>query len=182
MTDRIESPEWLIGDRVLKTLRQMAAENVFVASEGEAVFPIRPQSVLPWITMEGSDHNRQAGMVNLPMSAILVTTMPVDGGGRGVNTAEDEVIVVVIQLTGPATGSRVSQRPIRTYSDWMNQIRRKMLGDPLLFRQDFDPSVADPYLVMSKRRIPADPQSLWHHEQRIAAFSFYVKVRHYRVY
>jgi len=182
MTTSVTNPEWLILNRCLTTLREMAADREFVRSASEMVASVKPAQIYQWRTLEGGDHNQQSGFVNIPTPSILVTVMPVRGGAGGVNCADDEVVTVVIQIIDAATGSQISRGPIRTYGDWMNRIRHTFLDDLTIFRQDFDPAVADPYIVVPKDRVPADPQKLWYHEQQVAAFSFYVKVRHHRTW
>lgn len=182
MATTVVSPEYLILYRTLRTLRAMAAEREFVRSASEAVRSVLPATVLQWRTLEGSDHNQQTGFVNLPKPCILVTCLPVRESTGGVNCANDEIVTIVIQIVDDTGGSQISQQPIRTYMDWMNRIRHEILDNLLIFRQDFDPAIADPYLVHPKDRVPADPQKLWYHEQQVAAFSFFVKVRHHRTW
>lgn len=182
MTTPVSSPEWLIFNRTLQTVRDMASRKEFVRSEKEAVMSVRPAQVLPWKTLEGGDHNQQAGFVNLPVPAMLITPMTTRGGSKGSNHSDDEIVTIVVQVVDSATGPTISQTPIRTYMDWMNRIRHTVLESPRLFRQDFNPAQADPYLCLAKDRVPSDPQRLWTHEQQVAAFSFLVKVRHSRAW
>ena len=179
MTTPVLNPEWLILSRTLTTLRSMASSNQFVRSGSDAVRRVTAQQIFSWRTLEGGDHNQQSGFVNLPMPCILVTVMPVKGGAGGVSCADDEVITVVIQIVDNASGPQLSIGPVRTYGDWMNRIRHRLL-QMALFHQDFDPTVADPYITIPRDRVPADPQKLWFHDQQVAAFSFSVKVRHHR--
>jgi hypothetical protein len=183
MATEVMSPEFLILNRTLVTLKTMAANAEFTRSENEAVRSVKPSTILRWITLEGADQNQQGGFVNLPKPSILVTPMPVKSAIEGgVSCANDEVITIVIQIVDDSAGSRASSGPYRTYVDWMNRIRHTILDDPTLFRADFDPSIADPYYVGPKDRVPADPQKLWRHSQSVAAFSFFVKVRHHRAW
>lgn len=183
MTTAVISPEYLILDRTILTLKNMAAEREFVRSADEAVRSVVPNTVLRWTTLEGSQQNQQNGFINVPKPAILVTSMPVKSAVEGgVACANDEIITIVIQIVDDSSGSRSSSGPYRTYVDWMNRIRHEILDNLTLFRADFDPAVADPYYTGPKDRVPADPQKLWRHSQSVAAFSFFVKVRHHRAW
>lgn len=176
----VTNPEWLILDRTVKTLSEMAANGNFAASRGEAVFPVNPKAIIPWKSTSGHPHNNSDGFVNIIMPGILVTTLSVKGSTQGVNCADDEAIACVVQIVDVAAGPQASMHPIRTYGDWMNRIRHKVLSEMTLFKQDMDPAVADPYLVMAKDRLPVDPQRMTVHEQSVAMFSFVVYVRHHR--
>jgi hypothetical protein len=177
----VVSPEYVILERTLTTLRTMAMEREFVRSGNEAVRSITANTVLRWRTLEGARHNNNDGVVNVPKPCLLVSMLPVrpvmEGG---TNCAEDEVIIITIQIVDDTAGSRVSSGPYRTYIDWMNRIRHRIMETATLFRQDFDPAIADPYYVGAKDRVPSDPQKLWAHDQQVAVFAFFVKVRHHR--
>jgi hypothetical protein len=178
----VVSPESVILERTLTTLKKMAARREFVRSRNEAVRSIVPNTVLRWRTLEGARHNSQDGVVNVPRPCMLLTLLntktAVEGG---TNCAEDEVIWVTVQIVDDTNGSRISSGPYRTYSDWINRIRHEILETPTLFRQDFDPAIADPYYVGVKDRVPTDSQRLWTHDQQVAVFAFFVKVRHHRM-
>lgn len=176
----VTNPEWLILDRTVKTLREMAANGNFAASRGEAVFPVHPKAIVPWKTVQGHTHNMSDGLVNMTTPCMLVTVTSVKGSTMGVNCADDEPISIVIQIVDQTNGPQASMTAIRTYGDWMNRIRHTILGDLVLFRQDMDPAIADPYVVYARDRVPSDPQRLWTHEQQVAVFSFMVMVRHHR--
>lgn len=181
MATDVVSPEHVILERTLTTLKTMAAEREFTRSANEAVRSIFPNTVLRWITLEGSQQNQQSGFVNVPKPSLLVTPMPVKSAQEGgVSCANDEIVTIVIQIVDDSAGSRASSGPYRTYVDWMNRIRHTILTNTQLFRQDFTAAVADPYYVGPKDRVPSDPQKLWRHDQAVAAFSFFVKVRHHR--
>ena len=173
------SPEWTILDRTHKTLVNMAASGEFVRSTNEAVRSVGVKQVFKWRTLEGSDHNQQSGIVNMPFPCILVSIVPVKSSSSN-NCSDDELVTVAVQIVDDATGPAISQGPLRSYMDWMNRIRKAIIGNLTLFRQDFTPATADPYITVAKDRVPSDPQKLWSHEQQVAAFSFYVKVRHRR--
>lgn len=183
MTTEVISPEHVILARTLTTLKTMAADREFIRSADESVRSIGPNMVLRWTTLEGASHNQQGGFVNVPKPCLLVTPMPVKSAIEGgVACANDEIVTIVIQVVDDSAGSRASSGPYRTYVDWMNRIRHTILDDLTLFRGDFDPAVADPYYTGPKDRVPADPQRLWRHSQTVAAFSFFVKVRHHRAW
>lgn len=178
----VVSPEYVILERTLTTLRTMAMEREFTRSGNEAVRSITANTVLRWRTLEGARHNQNDGVVNVPKPCLLVSLLPVRTGMEaGTNCAEDEVVWITIQIVDDTSGSRASSGPYRTYLDWMNRIRHELLETPMLFRQDFDPAIADPYYVGTKDRVPADPQKLWAHDQQVAVFAFFVKVRHHRM-
>lgn len=180
MAMTINSPEWLILSRTLKRLREAAAAREFVCSYNEPVLPLNPSSVLQWKTLEGSTHNVHDGFVNIPMPAMLVTLMPVKPSlTSGVTCADDEQITVVIQIVDNTPMNMASSTPLRTHIDWMNRIRHFILTEQRLFKQDFDPQIADPWQVRARNRVPADPDKLWRHDQQVAAFSFIVFVRHH---
>jgi len=179
MATAVDSPEWLILSRTLATIKTMAAEREFVRSSGEAVRSIGPSQVRPWITPQGARYNSNDGTVNIPLPSILVSPYPVKGANSsGTNCADDEMVQMVIQICDTAIMPAASRGPIRTYMDWMNRIRSRILNDLTLFRQDFDPAVADPFAVKAKDRVPADPDRLTIHDQKVAVFSFVVFVRH----
>lgn len=179
MATSVESPEWLIMNRTLITIRTMAAEREFVRSNGEAVRSVGPNQVRPWITQQGAKQNNNDGTVNIPLPAILVSPYPVKAAqSSGTNCAEDEMIQMVIQICDTAIMPAASRGPIRTYMDWMNRIRARIVDDLTIFRQDFDPAIADPFNCKSKDRVPADPDRLIIHDQKVAMFSFVVFVRH----
>lgn len=180
MATNVVSPEWTILDRTIKELRKMAAEREFVRSGNEAVRSVVPSAVLRWITLEGGDQNQNNGFVNIPRPGMLVTSLPVKETAAGVSCAHDIIVTIVIQIVDDSSSSRQSSGPVQTYMDWMNRVRHKILGSPMIFRQDFNPAIADPYGVWAKDRIPSDPQKLWRHSQQVAAFSFFVIVRQHR--
>ncbi len=182
MATSVVNPEYLITHRTLTTLKTMAASREFVRSQDEAVRSVVPSAVLRWVTLEGGEHNQQTGFVNIPRPCILVTPMPVKESAGGTSCAQDIVVTMVVQIVDDSASSRQSSGPYRTYTDWMNRIRHEILDDPTLFRQDFNPAIADPYGVWPKDRVPSDPQKLWRHSQQVAAFSFFVKVRQHRAW
>lgn len=180
MTTAVFNPEYTILKRILTKLRTMAAENEFTASQDEGVWPVGPQQIIQWRTLEGSEQNQQNRLINIPIPAILVTQLPARGSAQeGVNCADDEAIGYVIQIVDGIAHPYSSQGPIRTYGDWMNRMRHAFVSDLTIFRQDFDPAKADPWLVKAKDRVPSDPQKLWSHDQQVAAFSLVVYVRHH---
>jgi hypothetical protein len=180
MASKVSSPEWMILARTIKRLKKAAADREFVCSMNEPVLPLNPSSVLQWKTLEGSNHNQHDGFVNIPLPSILVTLMPVKPSlTAGVNCADDEQITIVLQLVDNTPMNLASMTPIRTHIDWMNRIRRIFLSETILFKQDFDPSIADPWQVRARDRVPSDPTKLWQHDQQVAAFSFVVFVRHH---
>lgn len=180
MTLSVVNPEWLILNRTVLTLREMAIDGKFRKSADEAVFPVHPKAIIPWKTVQGHTHNQNDGYVNLNLPGILVSVSSIKGSTLGVNCADDEPISIVIQIVDSANGPQASMGPMRTYGDWMNRIRHTILSDPTLFRQDMDPAIADPYVVYARDRVPSDPQKLWTHEQQVAVISFLVMVRHHR--
>lgn len=182
MATTVVSPERLIWERTLTTLRTMAGEREFTRSAGEVVRSVSPKAILRWITTEGAEHNQNVGFVNIPKPAILVTCLGIkEAAEGGVNCAQDIVVTIVIQIVDDSTGATQSQGPYATYMDWINRIRHRILGSQTIFRQDFaDPGVADPYGHWAKNRVPTDPQRLWRHSQQVAAFAFFVKVRQHR--
>lgn len=179
MSTDVVSPEWLVFDRTMKTLKTMAAERQFVRSGNEAVRSVGPLQVRPWVTTQGAKMNDNDGTVNIPLPAILVSPVPVKAASSsGTNCAEDEVIQIAIQICDSTVMPAASRGPFRTYMDWMNRMRSRLVDDLTLFRQDFDPALSDPFLVRSKDRVPADPDRLLIHDQKVAMFSFVVFVRH----
>lgn len=178
MADKVTSPEWVILERTVKELKKMAAERQFIRSGNEAVRSVFPSAVLRWITLEGGEQN--TNFMNIPKPCMLVTPMPVKESPTGTACANDAIVTIVIQAVDDNSSSRQSSGPVQSYMDWMNRIRNQILGNPMIFRQDFNPAVADPYGVWAKDRIPADPQRFWRHQQAVSAFSFFVKVRQHR--
>lgn len=180
MTTPVFNPEYTLTTRIINTLKAMAAEGEFTASAQESVWPVSPQQVFLFKTLEGSEQNQQNRIINLPLPAVLVTQMPAKGSAmEGVNCADDEAIPFVIQIADSIAHPSSSLTPTRTYTDWMNRIRHKFVSDLTIFRQDFDPAVADPWLVKARDRVPSDPQKLWSHDQQVAAFMLVVYVRHH---
>lgn len=182
MATTVVSPEYLITERTLTTLRAMAADRQFVRSYEEAVRSVVPAAVMRWITLEGGEQNQNNGFVNVPKPCILVTPLPVKESTSGTSCAQDTVVTMVVQIVDDSASSRQSSGPYRTYVDWMNRIRHEILDSQTLFRQDFNAAIADPYGVWPKDRVPSDPQKLWRHSQQVAAFSFFVKVRQHRAW
>ena len=179
MTTSVANPEWLVLNRTLTKIKQMAAEREFVPSIGEPVHSVGPLAVFGWRTLEGTEHNQQSRFIHLPNPCILITALAVRGAQHeGVNCADDEAIPIVIQIVD-TIAHPMSSLALRTYGDWMNRMRHAMIADLTLFRQDFDPATADPFLTKARDRVPADPQKLWSHDQQVAAFSFVVYVRHH---
>jgi hypothetical protein len=151
------SPEYNIANRTLTILRTMAAENIFVSSEGERVRPVKPEAIRLWRVVEG------------PVESTI---------GAGLNCADDEVHRVAIQFLDSTPYHTDS--PLRTYTDWMIAARLKFTAVPNPFLQDADPDVYDPYVVHPLKRVPAEAQSLIRHEQQVALFTFQVMVRNHR--
>lgn len=180
MTTAVVNPEWCIQNRTVLTLRAMAVEGEFRRSDVEPVMPVHPKAIIAWVTPQGHTQNASDGFVNINMPGMLVSTNSVKGSTQGVNCADDEYIGVMVQIVDNAVGPQASMTPLRTYGDWMNRIRHRILDNHTLFRQDMDPAIADPYVVFARDRVPSDPQRLLVHEQRVAVFTFVVAVRHHR--
>lgn len=174
------SPEWNILNRAHLVVREMAADKVFTAKSGELVRSVPPSAVHVWKVVEGTDSKRTStGLANISLPCICVTHLAVDSTiGGGLNCADDEVIRIVIQILDH--NPRQSDRPLRTYDEWMAAIRLKFTAVPNPFKQDADVTVYDPWVVHPLKRLPAEAQSLVRHQDQVAMFSFQVMVRHHR--
>lgn len=173
------NPEWLILDRTYRIIRDMAAERLFCASQGERVRTVLPNAVSIWSIVEGGRTPEQ-GLTNIIMPGILITALPVESTiGAGLNCADDEVHRIAIQIVDTVP-HRGHEGPIRTYGDWMNLIRLEMTAVPNPFLQDATATEYDPFVVHPLKRLPAEAQSLVRHEQQVAMFTFQVMVRHHR--
>lgn len=163
-----------------KIIKEMAAQRVFVAYEGEAVRQVSPEAVRVWRVLDGSNRNRspEAGLQSIVTPGILITPMPIDGqAGGGLNCADDEAIRVTIQIVDSAAHQHEN---IQTYSIWKNLIRKELLAVPHPFLADTDPAIFDPFTVTILRQAPADAQALIRNEQQVELLVFQVMVRHHR--
>jgi len=178
MSMSLDNPEFNILSRTHAILLNLAAANNFVASEGEAVRRIDTAAVRVW-KVPSQQGPPQSGLHNMSLPAIRVISLPVDSTiGGGLNCADDEVVRIAVQILDSAVYH--SATPVRTYTDWMNLIRREMTTVPNPFQQDADPEYYDPYVVHPLKRVPAESQSLIRHEHQVALFTFQVMVRHHR--
>ena len=178
--DLMASPEFNIANRTLTILKTMAANNTFVASEGERVRPVKPEAIRIWKVVDGGNQLRASnGLQNLILPGIRISILPVESTiGAGLNCADDEVHRIAIQFLDSSPYQ--TDGPIRTYTDWMVATRLAFTTVPNPFLQDADPAVYDPYVVHPLKRVPAEAQSLIRHEQQVAMFTFQVMVRNHR--
>jgi hypothetical protein len=176
------SPEWAILNRLFLLVSEMAAGNQFVPSAGEAVRPVLPHAVRVWKANEGGATTRTAsGFTNILLPGILLSPVGVQAVPQsGVNCADDESHLFLVQVVDTAPDPAGHSTPIRTYLDWIELIRGQLLAHPNPFLQDATPSEYDPFIVHVRRRTPVDPTFLLRHRQQVAALSFQVTVRHHR--
>ena len=173
------SPEYNIANRTMTILKTMAANNVFVPSEGARVRPIQPQAIRLRMVDGGTQLRPSNSSQDMILPGIRVSIFPVESTiGAGLNCADDEVHRIAIQFLDSTPYE--TEGPLRTYTDWMIATRLAFTTVPNPFLQDADPAVYDPYVVHPLKRVPAEVQSQLGHEKQVAIFTFQVMVRNHR--